>query len=394
MDRANSGISRFCCRLLPSNPVTTLGANALFFVTMQPLKNQILLGDCLEVLKTLPSNSYDALITDPPAGISFMGRHWDKDAGGVIHWVNWMSEILAEALRVLKPGACGVVWSIPRTCGWTQLALELAGFRVVDSIAILTGEGFPKGTDISKQIYKLHGCDREVVGIRLRPDGTTRDPKKGGTPGSSLHGSTDGILNTNGSMGVVTNPASDDAKKWEGWKSPALKPTHETWFLVQKPCEGTIARNVLKWGTGGINIEACRIGAESTLRPNGKTAIWDSKGVKTVEIGGSNSGRYPANTILICSPDCSEEEHADHCPVSILGEQSGVKRSGGQTLKAASNVNRNTYQGAWKRLKQTNFHPGDIGTVARYFKNVEFDPDTFRYFTKAPKSDQIGRAHV
>lgn len=111
-------------------------------------------GDCLEHLRTLPSDSLDSLVTDPPAGISFMGKEWDGNKGGRDQWVAWMTEVMAECLRVLKPGAHGLVWAIPRTSHWTMTALENAGFEVKDQIFHLFGSGFPKSLDVRKSAVK------------------------------------------------------------------------------------------------------------------------------------------------------------------------------------------------------------------------------------------------
>jgi len=108
-------------------------------------------NDCLNVLKTLPENSIDSLVTDPPAGISFMGKHWDDDKGGRDHWISWMSEVMREAHRVLKPGAHGLVWALPRTSHWTATALENAGFEVRDVVIHLFGSGFPKSSALNRQ---------------------------------------------------------------------------------------------------------------------------------------------------------------------------------------------------------------------------------------------------
>lgn len=123
-------------------------------------------ADCIETLKTLPADSIDALITDPPAGISFMGKAWDNDKGGRKQWIAWMTEVMTECLRVMKPGAHGLVWAIPRTAHWTGGALEDAGFEVRDVITHLFGSGFPKSLDISKAIDKAAGVKREIVGVR------------------------------------------------------------------------------------------------------------------------------------------------------------------------------------------------------------------------------------
>lgn len=105
----------------------------------------VLHGDCLDHLRAMPSGSVDALVTDPPAGISFMGKDWDHHKGGRGEWVAWMADVMAECLRVLKPGAYGLVWALPRTSHWTATALEDAGFEVRDCIVHLFGTGFPKG---------------------------------------------------------------------------------------------------------------------------------------------------------------------------------------------------------------------------------------------------------
>jgi DNA modification methylase len=117
---------------------------------MEELLMKLLQGDCLDILKTLEDNSVDSLITDPPAGISFMGKEWDEDKGGRKQWIAWMTEVMQECLRVMKPGAHGLVWAIPRTSHWTATALEDAGFEVRDVVTHLFGSGFPKSHNIEK----------------------------------------------------------------------------------------------------------------------------------------------------------------------------------------------------------------------------------------------------
>ncbi len=112
----------------------------------------ILQGDCLELLRTLPDASVDAVVTDPPAGIAFMGREWDHDKGGRRQWIAWLSEVMGECLRVLKPGGHAVVWSLPRTSHWTATALEDAGFDIRDCLLHVFGSGFPKSLDVGKAL--------------------------------------------------------------------------------------------------------------------------------------------------------------------------------------------------------------------------------------------------
>jgi site-specific DNA-methyltransferase (adenine-specific) len=111
---------------------------------------EVIQGDCLEVLKRMKANSIDSLVTDLPAGISFMGKDWDHHKGGRESWLAWMKEIMQECLRVFKPGAHGLVWAIPRTSHRTATALEEAGFEIRDVVTHIFGSGFPKSLDVSK----------------------------------------------------------------------------------------------------------------------------------------------------------------------------------------------------------------------------------------------------
>ena len=108
----------------------------------------LLLGDCLERLKELPDNSVDALVTDPPAGISLLGATWDSDKGGSKQWINWLSSVLTEVKRVMKPGAHGFVWALPRTAHWTGTAIEWAGLEIRDVVHHIFGSGFPKNKSL------------------------------------------------------------------------------------------------------------------------------------------------------------------------------------------------------------------------------------------------------
>lgn len=124
-------------------------------------------GDCLDVLRTMPDNSADGLLSDPPAGIGFMGKSWDRDKGGRDQWIAWLAGIMREAHRVMKPGAYGLVWALPRTAHWTTMALEDAGFEVRDVVLHLFGSGFPKSLDVSKAIDSAAGATRAVTGSKI-----------------------------------------------------------------------------------------------------------------------------------------------------------------------------------------------------------------------------------
>ena len=240
----------------------------------------VIQGDCLDVLRGLPGESVDALVTDPPAGVAFMGKDWDRDRGGRDAWVAWMGEVMGEVWRVLKPGAHGLVWALPRTAHWTAWALEVAGFEVRDVIVHVFGSGFPKSMDLSKAIDKVAGEEREVIGVSsvTYARSSAFAEERGDTP-SGVYG--DATVN------YRTAPATDEARQWDGWGT-ALKPAAEHWILVRKPLsEKTIVRNVAQHGTGGINIDWCRIA----------TAEWDAVEMERVNTPGSGhmKGRDPIN---------------------------------------------------------------------------------------------------
>ena len=249
----------------------------------------LLHGDALEVLRTLPDNSVDAIVTDPPGGISFMGREWDSDKGGRDNWIAAFSEIARECLRVVKPGAHALVWAIPRTSHWTATAWENGGWEVRDRVAHVFGSGFPKSHDVSKAIDKAAGAEREVVGVTTgarNGNGTNNDY---GTYQSAQDGNY-----------PITAPATDDAKRWQGWGS-ALKPAVEDWWLLRKPLTGTIAANVLEWGTGGLNIDATRVQTQDDLSGGTYGGVFSASrnpdGSLCKAIGSGNKGRWPAHLI-------------------------------------------------------------------------------------------------
>lgn len=256
-------------------------------------------GDSLAVLPTFPANTFDALITDPPASIGFMGQVWDGDKGGRRQWVAWLSSAMRECLRVLKPGAHGLVWAIPRRSHWTALALENAGFEIRDCLCHYFLTGFPKSLAVDKAIDKKLGVERQVIGSRKAHD----------IRGGSLVGSK---KTTNY---AYTAPASPDAKEWEGWGTH-LKPAIEHWWLVRKPLsEKTVAENVLKWGTGALNIGACRIPAwhkTKTPFPEGATSA-ESIGK------GYNGKSRPADL----HPDSRYPSHFIVSDWELLGDRTG-----------------------------------------------------------------------
>jgi site-specific DNA-methyltransferase (adenine-specific) len=297
---------------------------------------QLHLGDCAapEGLVSLPTASVGALITDPPAGIGFMGKEWDGDKGGRHGWVGWLTGIMRECLRVLKPGAHGLVWALPRTSHWTATALEDAGFEIRDVITHHFGTGFPKSLDVSKAIDAAAGAEREVVGNHGR---SFRPHADGGNDGWQRP--------SHDVLGAITAPATPAAKQWAGWGT-ALKPASEHWILVRKPLDGTVAANVQRHGTGALNIDGSRIAAIDGYAENNvtqgintaRTSYVPAVGRRTFEP--SLAGRWPANLVLTHAPDCGET-CAPGCPVAELDTQSGICDSHGNGQVVRSGIDYN-----------------------------------------------------
>jgi hypothetical protein len=236
----------------------------------------LLHGDCLEQMKTLEDNSVDAIVSDPPYGISFMSKKWDYDVPSV--------EVWKEAMRVLKPGGHALIACGTRTQHRMVCNIEDAGFEIRDVVSWIYGQGFPKSLNISKAIDKAAGAEREVIHSKT-------GAKPGTHGGSGQYG--------HGEDRSITAPATDEAKQWDGWGT-ALKPSVEFFTLCRKPLsESTVAKNVLKWGTGGINIDVCRVEAsEKLVRPDvqrfDNQAYGKGLGAGTQE---EPQGRFPANLI-------------------------------------------------------------------------------------------------
>jgi len=245
-------------------------------------------GDCREVLQTLPDDSVDAVVTDPPYGLSFMGKRWDYDVPGV--------EVWQQCLRVLKPGGHLLAFAGTRTQHRMAVNIEDAGFEIRDMIAWVYGSGFPKSLDVSKAIDKAAGAEREVVG-EYKATGTARNSKHiGAKPHAAI-----GEYIANVEKIYITAPATESAKQWQGWGT-ALKPSLEPITVARKPLTGTVAENVLQHGTGGLNVDGCRVGTETWTRkggdgstPYGSETTWNTS--KTPDIDRTATGRWPANLI-------------------------------------------------------------------------------------------------
>lgn len=217
---------------------------------------KLLHGDCLEQMKTLPDNSVDAIVTDPPYGISFMAKKWDYDVPSV--------EVWKEAMRVLKPGGHALIACGTRTQHRMVVNIEDAGFEIRDVVSWIYGSGFPKSHNIGKAVDKLQGNEREDLGMQSTHINRPKTDKWDKSAQDMKHSKfkVEGAK-TGGGLQHITKGNSP----YEGWGT-ALKPACEFFTLCRKPLsEKTVAANVLKWGTGGINIDACRVGDSSGRWP-------------------------------------------------------------------------------------------------------------------------------
>jgi site-specific DNA-methyltransferase (adenine-specific) len=252
---------------------------------------QILNGNNLDLLKTLADNSVDSIVTDPPYGLSFMNKKWDYDVPSVELW--------KEVYRVLKHGGHVLSFGGTRTYHRMVVNMEDAGFEIRDQIMWLYGSGFPKSLNIGKAVDKIEGNEREVVKLSNNGSGVSNIKLNNHEKGDTGIGYMDG----SGKNFILTKGQS----AWEGWGT-ALKPANEPICLARKPLsEKSIAENVLKHGTGGINIDGCRVelhdGDDERLA--GKGSWKTDKSGKNVYNGGyigdeiksSSLGRFPANVI-------------------------------------------------------------------------------------------------
>ena len=310
-------------------------------------------GDCRDVMRSLPADSVDAIVSDPPYGLAFMGKEWDHGVPGVEFWT--------EALRVAKPGAHLVAFGGTRTFHRLAVAIEDAGWEVRDCLSWLYGSGFPKSLDVGKAIDKVNGeTDRlhrftawmRTTGLKAKDidvalrvaglisptsnfavhyfnDGQPAIPTKtmwsvvrplcGDVPGwvdqlVERHEAEREVVGEKASTALavapgqntdrpqvnldITRPATDAAKQWDGWGT-ALKPAFEPIVLARKPLVGTVATNVTQYGTGGINVDGCRIGTEVLVnRGMSSLGVMHDDEWKPSQVSSEVSGRWPANVCL------------------------------------------------------------------------------------------------
>lgn len=314
-------------------------------------------GDSYQVLDKLIAEGVqvDSVITDPPYGLHFMGKKWDYDVPSVELW--------KTVFKVLKPGGIALVFAGSRTQHRMAVNVEDAGFELKDTIMWVYGSGFPKSHDISKAIDKKAGAERKVIGEKAVKGGWHHEH----------------IQNDDGWKGTeqaITTPATDEAKLWDGYGTQ-LKPAYEPIIVAMKPLDGTYAHNALVHGVAGMNIDECRIKyskdnppipqlAQGKLEVKSKKTMFDDQSLNKSKtkavIGGSLSGRFPANLIH----DGSEEVEAlfpntkSGATKRVINSYEGVSTTG--FLRGESSP--------------ANQH-GDSGSASRFF-----------YCAKASKKDR------
>jgi len=317
-------------------------------------KQEILEGDCVDKLKDLKDNSVDAVVTDPPYGLGFMGKEWDtfdKPRYSTDGLYDFTKDWATECLRVLKPGGYLLSFAGTRTQHKIAMGIEDAGFEIRDMIAWVYGSGFPKSLNIGKAVDKLQGNERIVVGV-----------SKNDRPNSQVKGGKAFDRAMDNGQEHETILETKGTSEWEGWGT-ALKPAVEPIVVARKPLsEKTVALNVLKWGTGGINIDGCRVEGKLDGDPNRFAKTDGGWGVAKFHEAPivRSEGRFPANLIH----DGSDE---------VVSLFPNTKSGGG---------NRNS---KGKTDLFTGF--GDTG-VERSFPSSEGSASRFFYCAKASKSER------
>ena len=318
--------------------------------TDQATRWGVICGDCVAGMRNLPCDSVDAIVTDPPYALGFMGRAWDKTG------VAFQVETWLEAFRVLKPGGHLLACGGSRTYHRMVCAIEDAGFEIRDAIHWIYGSGYPKSHNVGKAIDKLHGAEREVVGNGT--SGKTRNVLNAALYPDSFGGDYE-----------ITAPATEDAKTWDGWGT-ALKPAYEPIVVARKPLsEKTVALNVLKHGTGAINVDACRIPTSDTWKATGVESADSGVYGKGLNVSVSSThpgGRWPANLVF--------DEHA----AELLDEQTGdLKPGSGKSFPRKPDKNRVVYGGFSGSAPSDAQKYRDTGGASKFF-----------YVSKASRSER------
>ena len=312
----------------------------------------VLHGNNLDLLAAVRDNFAHAVVTDPPYGLGFMGKDWDKALPDPRTW--------SECLRVLRPGGHLVAFGAPRLVHRLTCQIEDAGFEVRDQLLWLFATGFPKSLDVSKAIDAAAGAVRERVMVPTKP--------------GNKHEQAGPIALGASGMRDVSAPASPEAARWSGWGT-ALKPAYEPIVLARKPLDGTVAQTAQRWGTGAINVDGCRVETEDNLN-GGAYSKERAVDASSFGLGATGAeyvqpaGRWPANLVL------------DEAAGAMLDAQSG-------TTKSTQGKPRKGAPGEGYGMTHTGAEYSDSGGASRFFARVDFgEVDRFMYCPKASRSER------
>ena len=359
-------------------------------------------GDCLDVMRAMEAGSVDSIVCDPPYGLEFMSVGWDTfkdrskgrsrtrnewgDFGSREHprkpqeqariarkkaiaFQDFSALWAVEALRVAKPGAHLLAFGGTRTFHRLAVAIEDAGWEIRDTVMWVYGSGFPKSMDVSKAIDKAAGAERERIA----------GPKSGGmaalNKGNAEHGYRESGYYKDGNMMLSSVAATEAAKQWQGYGT-ALKPAWEPIIVARKPLDGTVAANVLKHGTGVLNIDGCRVehvtvaDGSLALNPHLRKTINGGNGGNIIAheeerrvVTPDPQGRFPANLI---------HDGSDEVLACFPKQKSGANPS-----RRGSPKFRNAY-GEFEGQEHCKVARGaESGSAARFF-----------YCAKASRSDR------
>jgi len=421
------------------------------------LGTSIIQGDVIEVLKNYPDESFTAVFTDPPYGLSkqpnmeevlrhwlagddyevsgggFMGKIWDSFVPGPQYW--------REIYRVLKPGAVLLAFCGTRTEDLLGIAIRLAGFERFETCAWIHAQGFPKSQDISKVIDKMGGgnpswfidyclevADKKGISKKKltslflsktgKPTGwlynksshsqnltleqynklrdflnlpfpTLEEAKREilGYKRAGLGSGDTFAFTDNNSMAnpviPITAPATDAAKIWDGYGTN-LKPSIEFILCFRKPRIATYAQTAMEHGSSALNIDGCRIASAKPYTIN----TWDDgakpfgDGAGHPFTGRQQSGRWPANLLFSHLPECDDKCCIKNCPVAMLNEQAGIRKSG----KMKQHIEGGTFNVYGKQYPRDVETIGDSGPASRFFKT--FEGERFCYCSKANKRER------
>lgn len=304
-------------------------------------------GDNLKVLPTL--SRVTAVVTDPPYGLSFMGKRWDYDVPGIELW-----QACSDAM---SPGGYVLSFAAPRTQHRIAVNIEDAGFDIRDIIAWVFGSGMPKGLDVGKTIDKELGAERQVVGYHER---TNLEKNKAGFRNLPDKENADrGLIE-------LTAPATPEARCWDGY-NVSLKPAYEPIIVARKPLDGTVAKNCLEHGCGALNIGECRVPCDSKTKfPVG--AMSKDGAIKFTSLhdnprpdDANPTSRYPANFIH----DGSDEVVALF-PETGSPRPARTSKRGGKGFGMFDDEKSSNHTGTW---------PADTGgSAARFFYTAKVSP--------------------